>query len=90
MGNFPHIRIGDDVRAQRKLLTETLNIRELALVVGASMGAQQTWEWAVRYPDMVKRAAPIAGTAQNTPHDFLYAEHCAKRSAPTRPGPVDG
>lgn len=36
------------------------------------MGAQQTWEWAVRYPDMVKRAAPIAGTAKNTPHDFLY------------------
>ena len=23
------------------------------------MGAQQTYEWAVRYPDMLKRAAPI-------------------------------
>src|SRR4029077_2239804 len=31
-------------------------------------------EWAVRYPDMVKRAAPIAGTARNTIHDFLFAE----------------
>jgi homoserine O-acetyltransferase len=38
------------------------------------MGAQQTYEWAVRYPDMVKRAAPIAGTAKNTVHDFLFAE----------------
>jgi homoserine O-acetyltransferase/O-succinyltransferase len=74
MGNFPRVRIGDDVRAQHKLLTETFGIEELQLVVGASMGAQQTWEWAVRYPDMVKRAAPIAGTARNTPHDFLYAE----------------
>jgi homoserine O-acetyltransferase len=74
MGNFPRVRIGDDVCAQHKLLTGTFGIRELALVTGGSMGAQQTWEWAVRFPEMVKRAAPIAGTAQNTPHDFLYAE----------------
>jgi homoserine O-acetyltransferase len=38
------------------------------------MGAQQTYEWAVRYPDMVKRVAPIAGTAKNTVHDFLFTE----------------
>jgi homoserine O-acetyltransferase len=36
------------------------------------MGAQQTYEWAVRFPDKVARAAPIAGTARNTPHDFLF------------------
>ncbi len=72
MGNFPHVRIGDDVRAQHKLLTETLGIESLALVVGGSMGAQQTYEWAVRYPDMVKRIAPIAGTAKNSDHDFLF------------------
>jgi len=42
--------------------------------VGGSMGAQQTYEWAVRFPDKVRRAAPIAGTAQNTPHDFLYTK----------------
>ncbi len=73
-GNFPRIRIGDDVRAQHKLITEHFGISYLALVVGGSMGAQQTYEWAVRYPAMVRRAAPIAGTAQNTPHDFLYTE----------------
>jgi homoserine O-acetyltransferase len=38
------------------------------------MGAQQTYEWAVRFPEKVKRAAPIAGTAKNTPHDFIYTE----------------
>lgn len=70
--DFPHVRIGDDVRAQHQLLTEKFGLDSLALVVGGSMGAQQTWEWAVRYPDMVKRAAPIAGTAKNTDHDFLY------------------
>lgn len=74
MANFPKVRIGDDVRAQHKLLTEKFGLKSLALVVGGSMGAQQTYEWAVRYPDMVKRAAAIAGTAKNTMHDFLFTE----------------
>ena len=74
MGNFPHVRIGDDVRAQHKLITEKFDLERLALVVGGSMGAQQTYEWAVRYPDFVKRAAPIAGTAKNTEHDFVFTE----------------
>jgi homoserine O-acetyltransferase len=72
--DFPKVRIGDDVRAQHLLLTEKLGITSLALVVGGSMGAQQTYEWAVRYPDFVKRAAPIAGTAKNTEHDFQFTE----------------
>jgi homoserine O-acetyltransferase/O-succinyltransferase len=74
MANFPKVRIGDDVRAQHTLVTEKLGLDSLALVVGGSMGAQQTYEWAVRYPQMVKRAAPIAGTAKNTTHDFLFTQ----------------
>jgi homoserine O-acetyltransferase/O-succinyltransferase len=74
MANFPKVRIGDDVQAQHRLLTEKFGIHSLAAVVGGSMGAQQTYEWAVRYPDMVRRAAPIAGTAKNSLHDFLYTE----------------
>jgi homoserine O-acetyltransferase/O-succinyltransferase len=74
MSRFPRVRIGDDVVAQERLLREHFGIEKLALVVGGSMGAQQTYEWAVRFPDKVLRAAPIAGTAQNTPHDFLLAE----------------
>lgn len=74
MSAFPKVRIGDDIFAQERLLREHFGIEELQLVTGGSMGAQQTYEWAVRFPEKVKRAAPIAGTAQNTPHDFLYAE----------------
>src|SRR5215472_4647818 len=74
MANFPHVRIGDDVRAQHKLVTEKFGLNSLALVAGGWMGAQQTHEWAVRHPEMVKRAAPIAGTAKNTLHDFLFTE----------------
>jgi len=57
----------------------------LALVLGGSMGGQQTWEWAVRFPDKVRRAAPIAGTAQNTPHDFLYT-HTLNEAIRSDPG----
>jgi homoserine O-acetyltransferase/O-succinyltransferase len=74
MSDFPKVRIGDDVVAQERLLREHFDIERLALVVGGSMGAQQTYEWAVRFPEKVARAAPIAGTAQNTPHDYLFAE----------------
>ena len=51
MSKFPQVRIGDDVRAQEILLRQELRIERLALVVGGSMGAQQTWEWAFRFPD---------------------------------------
>ena len=73
MWKFPKVRIGDDVVAQERLLREHFGIDKLALVVGGSMGAQHNYEWAVRFPDKVLRAAPIAGTAQNTPHDYLAA-----------------
>ena len=42
-GKFSRVRIGDDVRAQ--LVTEKFDLKSLALVVGGSMGAQQTYEW---------------------------------------------
>jgi homoserine O-acetyltransferase len=59
MANFPRVRIGDDVRAQHKLITEKFDLNNLALVVGGSMGAQQTYEWAVCYPDIsVQRRSP--------------------------------
>lgn len=74
MSSFPDIRIGDNVVAQERLVREHYGVDRLALVVGGSMGAQQTYEWAVRFPDKVLRAAPIAGTAQNTPDDYLIAE----------------
>ena len=73
MRDYPALDIADDVRAQHQLCM-SLGITELALVTGWSMGAQQTLEWAVSYPDMVKRAAPIAGTAKCTPHDRLFID----------------
>jgi Homoserine acetyltransferase len=89
MSNFPKVRIGDDVVAQERLLREHFGIERLQLVVGGSMGAQQTYEWAARFPDKVLRAAPIAGTAQNTPHDFLYTKALVE-AITSDPGFADG
>lgn len=72
MGKFPKLSIGDDVTAQHKLITEHFGIEKLALVVGGSMGGQQVYEWAVRYPDMVARAAAIAATAQISLHQTVF------------------
>lgn len=72
--NFPKVRIEDDVIAQHKLLTEHFEIEQLELVVGGSMGAQQTYEWIVRFPDFMRKAAPIAGYAKNSEHDFIFTK----------------
>ena len=75
MADFPAVMIGDDVRAQERLLRDRFGIERLELVLGWSMGAQQTFEWAVRFPQMVKRAAPIGGTARGTPHNYLLVQN---------------
>jgi homoserine O-acetyltransferase len=69
--DFPELTIGDDVTAQHRLVTESLGVERLALVVGFSMGAQQAYEWAVRFPGRVARLAAIGGTARTTAHNGL-------------------
>jgi homoserine O-acetyltransferase len=73
-GPFPELTIGDDVTVQHRLVTEQLGIDRLELVVGFSMGGQQAYEWATRFPDMVRRLAVFAGLARTTPaNDLLVA-----------------
>lgn len=52
-------------------LLEQLGIDRPALVLGFSMGAQQAYEWAVRFPERVERVAAIAGTARTTAANAL-------------------
>lgn len=74
MAKFPRLSIGDDVQAQSQLLTDLFGVERLALVVGGSMGGQQVYEWAVRFPEMVERAAPIAATARISLHQQVFVE----------------
>lgn len=60
-GAFPPLDIADDVIAQHRLVSDRLGIEELRLILGWSVGALQAYEWAIRFPDMVKCLASIAG-----------------------------
>lgn len=71
---FPTITIQDDVEAQHRLVTEGFGIERIALVTGYSMGAEQTFQWAVSHADMVERIAPFCGTAKTTPHNIVFLD----------------
>jgi homoserine O-acetyltransferase len=71
-GAFPPVHIADDVIAQQRLLNERFGIQELQLVLGWSVGALQIYEWAVRFPQMVKRLASIAGAPKPSPWTRLW------------------
>lgn len=61
--SFPIMTIRDFVNVQKALL-DSLGIRKLRAVTGASMGALQSFEWAAAYPDMVERIIPVIGAAE--------------------------
>ena len=64
----PLFSVRDNVRAQRELL-EHLGVgcskeAPLDLVYGYSMGALQAYEWAVAWPESVRRIAAVCGAAR--------------------------
>ncbi|GAB3989541.1 alpha/beta fold hydrolase [Actinoallomurus acanthiterrae] len=71
---FPAITIRDNVRAQHALVTAHFGIERLALVLGCSMGALQTYQWAVGHPEMVARALPFCGAPKTSPHNVVFLE----------------
>jgi homoserine O-acetyltransferase/O-succinyltransferase len=71
---FPKVTFYDNIRAQHRLVTEKFEIETIALVVGWSMGAGQTYQWAVSYPEMVERILPFCGSAKTSLHNIVFLE----------------
>ena len=71
---FPHVTFWDQVQQQHKLVTEKFGIETLPLVTGWSMGAGQTYQWAVSFPDMVQRACPFCGSSKTSEHNIVFLE----------------
>lgn len=71
---FPNVTMHDNVFCQHKLVTELFGIDTLELVLGWSMVAGQTYQWAVSYPDMVKRILPFCGSSKTSPHNRVFLE----------------
>lgn len=63
---FPVVAIKDFVNVQKALI-DSLGIKRLKAVVGASMGALQAYEWAASYPEMVDRVVPVIAHAERDP-----------------------
>jgi homoserine O-acetyltransferase len=71
---FPNITVYDNVVCQHRLVTEHLGVNRIQLVVGFSMGAQQTFQWGALYSDIVQTIAPICGSSRTTPHNYLFLD----------------
>jgi homoserine O-acetyltransferase len=71
--DFPVVTIGDMVEAQKRLV-EHLGVSSLLAVVGGSIGGMQVLEWAVRFPDMVRAAIPLASTTKHSALAIAFNE----------------
>jgi homoserine O-acetyltransferase/O-succinyltransferase len=58
--SFPVVSMRDSVRVH-KALVDSLGVKKLQAVAGASGGAIQAMEWAALYPDFVKRVIHVVG-----------------------------
>src|SRR5215510_15961798 len=57
---FPIVTMGDSVRVH-KALVDSLGVKKLQAVAGASGGSIQAMEWAAGYPDFVQRVVHVVG-----------------------------
>jgi homoserine O-acetyltransferase/O-succinyltransferase len=89
-GAFPAVTVADDVIAQHRLLTDQFGIERLQLVLGWSVGGLQTYEWAVRYPAMVRRMASIAGAPRPSPWTKLWLRTVTEEPYTADPAWRDG
>ncbi len=71
--SFPFVTVRDMVRAQ-KLLCDHLGLTSLHGVVGGSMGGMQALQWAIEYPDFVKRMLAMATTARENAQGIAFNE----------------
>ncbi|MEM7058448.1 MAG: alpha/beta fold hydrolase [Pseudomonadota bacterium] len=71
---FPWVTHADNIELQRRLLAERFQDAPIAMATGWSMGAQQSYRWAVEEPDRVARLVTFCGTARTTPHNKVFLE----------------
>ena len=71
--DFPDLVVRDWVRAQT-MLTDRLGIDCWAAVGGGSLGGMQALQWALDYPDRLKRAIVIAAAARLSAQNIAFNE----------------
>ncbi len=64
---FPKYSYQDYVQANYRLLKDHLKVGKVKLSTGVSMGAMQSYVWAVLHPDYVEAILPIGGITYSDP-----------------------
>jgi homoserine O-acetyltransferase/O-succinyltransferase len=71
--DFPAVvTMADNVRAQHRLLTQEFGVTGVAASYGFSMGAGQAYHWAALFPDFVRRAIVVCGSARTSLHNKVF------------------
>ena len=81
--DFPVVTVEDWVDAQARLL-DGLGIRQLAAVIGGSLGGMQALAWTLRYPARVRHCIAIA-TAPSLSAENIAFNEVARRAIVTDP-----
>jgi homoserine acetyltransferase len=55
-------------------VTKHLGIKHARAVLGWSMGAGQTYQWATQYPDFMDLVVPFCGSAKTSLHNQVFLE----------------
>ena len=61
----------DMVNVQKKLI-DSMGIEQLYAIIGGSMGGMQVLQWLVSYPQMMKKAVPMATAAMSSPQQIAF------------------
>ena len=70
---FPIVTVEDWVNSQAFLL-DFLGIKQLAAVVGGSLGGMQALQWTIAYPERVRHALVIASAPNLTAQNMAFNE----------------
>jgi homoserine O-acetyltransferase len=81
--DFPVVTVEDWVDAQARLL-DRLGIRQLAAVLGGSLGGMQALSWSLRHPDRMRHAVVVA-SAPNLNAENIAFNEVARRAIVTDP-----
>lgn len=71
--SFPEFTVRDLANAH-KLLADHLEIDEISLLIGGSLGGQQCLEWSILDPERIKKLVLIATNAQHSPWGIAFNE----------------
>lgn len=71
--SFPDFTIRD-MSAAHKLLADHLNLEDIGLLIGGSIGGQQAMEWAISEPKRIKKLILIATNAQHSAWGIAFNE----------------